>query len=170
MICDDKGLPLLDVWTEHEVEYRVGTGVDALKRIKIAGYSFTCIPIDWIDSDVDGRITVVPPAWAVAADLHGKNKWIELALSLRDYGAGDGTVIFVVVDGERPRIEIPALEGRETAGTLGRPFSDFPSVLGCRVEIGDSVFSQYIDRPAGTWCPQHDVWGLEPSDVVVILA
>lgn len=163
MMCD-VGLPVLDVWTEHEINYRVGTGVGSLKSAEIAGYSFTCIPIDWIASDVDGRVTVVPPAWAVAADLHGKNKWIELALNLKANGEGDGTVVFVVVDDERPRIEIPALEGLDTTGAF---FSALPSVLGCRVEIGDTVFSQYIDRPAGTWCPQHDVWGLEPSDVQV---
>lgn len=161
-MIDDKGLPLLDVWTEHSVRYRVGTDVGSAA---IAGYSFTCIPIDWIASDVDGRITVVPPAWAVAADLHGKNKWIELALNLKANGVGDGTVVFVVVDDERPRIEIPALDGLDTSGV--GPFSDLPSVLGCRVEIGDTSFSEHIDRPAGTWCPQHDVWGLEPSGVVV---
>lgn len=167
MICDDKGLPLLDVWTEHVVGYRAGTGVNSLKHAEIAGYSFTCIPLDWITSEVDGRITVVPPVWAVAADLHGKNKWIELALHLKANDEGDGTVIFVVVDGERPRIEIPALEGLGTVGANSGSFYDLPSALGCRVEIGDSTFSEHIDRPAGTWCPQHDVWGLEPADLVV---
>lgn len=166
MMCDE-GLPVLDVWTEHVVNYRVGTGTGSVKSVKIAGYSFTCVPLDWIASDVDGRVTVVPPSWAVAADLHGKNKWLELALDLKANGVGDGTVVFVSTEGSRPRVEIPALEGLETSGAGGAPFSALPSVLGCRVEIGDTTFSQYIDRPAGTWCPQHDAWGLEPSDVQV---
>lgn len=167
MMCDTIGLPLLDVWTEHDVRYRVGTGASSLKAAKIAGYSFTCIPREWITSDVDGRITVVPPAWAVAADLRGKNKWLQFALQLRTDGRGNGTVIFVNVEGERPRIEIPTLAGLETVGANSGAFSALPSELGCRVEMGGTLYSQYIDRPAGTWCPQHDAWGLEPANAMV---
>lgn len=164
MMCD-VGLPVMDVWTSHELVIRVPAG--GLFGFTISGYSFTCIPLEWVVSDTGTMVRVRPPAWVVPEDVAGKNKWLGLAVRLRQLGIGDATVDFYSEDGQRPRVEVPSLEVLTAGGVSGGAFDTIGGELGCRGAIGDTAFSRFIDRPVGTWAPQHDAWGLEPADVSI---
>lgn len=158
--------PVVDCWSKHKVRfYYMGHDKDIVIDTELAGYSYTCVPIAWVEDKPEYRQINIPSS--IDSDkLYGRNKYLQLAVALaEESGNSQHRQVRMypdhrIVVGEGGmgtsldwRIEMPSSEYRDgRAGIWGSGYQEFPINGG--------------NRPIATWQPCNGTWSLEPDDAV----